>query len=229
MIDKSIVKGVLIDIDNTLLDFNESAKLAMQMSFDKFGLPFTDVVHPTFIRINDGLWLQIEKGTLTRERLHATRWNLILKELGIDFDGTVVEKDFLENLNVCAVPVEGAMEVLEYLSKKYYLCVASNAPQIQSRQRMKISGIDKLIKQAFISQEMGVNKPAKEFFEKCFERAPQLKPEETVMIGDSLTADIAGGKAYGLQTVWYNFYGASSRPDIVDAEVKKMAEIKNIL
>ncbi len=229
MIDKSIIKAVLVDVDNTLLDFNESAKLAMKMSFERFNLPFTEAVHPTFIKINDGLWLQIEKGTLTRERLHATRWNLILQELGIDYDGTIIEKDFLENLNVCAVPVKGAMEVLEYLSQKYYLCVASNAPHAQSKQRMKISGIDKFIKQAFISQEMGANKPAKEFFDRCFERAPHVKPEQTVIIGDSLTADIGGGKAYGLQTVWYNFYGAPSRPDIADAEVKNMIEIKAIL
>lgn len=224
-----MIKAVLIDIDNTLLDFNASAKQAMRLAFEKAGLPFDESVLPTFIRINDGLWRKIENKLMTREELHANRWNIILAALGIDYDGTRIEKDFLSNLDFCAVPVDGALDILEYLSEKYYLCTASNAPREQQYKRMKVSGIDRHIQKAFISQEIGADKPSKEFFDGCFRAMHGITPRETVIIGDSLSADIGGGKEYGLKTVWCNFYGKQDPLQLADYTVSALSEIKSIL
>ena len=81
-----MIKVVLIDIDNTLLSFTGYVKEAMKEGFSFFGLkPYTEAMFPVFKSINDSLWEQIEQGTRTFEELEKSRWNLIFKELGIDF------------------------------------------------------------------------------------------------------------------------------------------------
>lgn len=223
-----MIKAILFDIDNTLLDFNESAALAMGEAFAEHGLPFKKENFATFKRVNDSLWLKIESGELTRKELHATRFNLILKELNLDYDGTLVEKSFLSDLNHCAVKVEGAEEILKYLSAKYMICTASNAPTVQNRTRLRFSGLDKYFVHEFISEEIGFAKPDSRFFDVCFDKMLPVTKEETVMIGDSLTADVAGAVNYGIKTIWFNRDGVKKCPRGAE-EVKKLLEIKNIL
>lgn len=224
-----MIKAVLIDIDNTLLDFNESARVAAKLAFEKYNLPYNESVHPTFLTINNGFWDKIQTGEITREYLHAERWNTILRELGIFFDGRIIEKVFLENLNFCATPMEGALEILEYLSKKYLLCTASNAPYEQQLKRMKCSGIDKFVHKKFISEALGATKPDSAFFEACFKGIAPITKEETIMIGDSISADINGAKAVGLKTVWFNYNKSDYKEGVADYVIHHLSEIKNIL
>ena len=224
-----MVKAVFIDIDNTLLDFNKCAELSMRKCFEKFGLQFTNEIFPTFKRINDGLWRDIEKKTLTRDELHEIRWNIIFRELKIDFDGKVMEKQFLENLNYSVVPVDGAEEILAYLSSKYEVYTVSNAPLEQQKKRLKASGFDKYLKKAFISQEIGYDKPDKRFFDACFKEASHLKVDDVILIGDSISADILGGKNYGLKSVWFNFEKIIGKTCVADFTINNLLEIKNLL
>lgn len=223
-----MIKAVLIDIDNTLLDFNASATLAMEESFLSHGLPFRPEMFKTFKRVNDSLWLKIEKNEITRAELHAVRFDLILKELGLNYDGKKIEKDFLSNLNHCAVKIDGAEDIMKYLSRKYVVCTASNAPTLQSKTRLAYSGLNKYVTREFISEEIGFAKPGKEFFDVCMNALSPIKKEETVMIGDSLTADIAGGVNYGLKTIWYNPNGENCGFGLF-GEVKTLSALKKIL
>lgn len=222
------IKTVLIDIDNTLLDFNESAKKSMQDAFIFYGLPLPQNLFATFKRINDGLWLKIEKGEITRADLHKVRWNMIFKELGIDFDGEVLEKRFLDNLYNTAVLVDGAKEILQYLSKKYPVYTASNAFYNQQINRLNISGLAPYITQSFVSEKIGFSKPSAEFFDACFRVIPYRK-EQTIMIGDSISADIEGGKQYGLITCYFDREKTGEKVNSADFIVQELNEIKDIL
>lgn len=224
-----MIKAVLLDIDNTILDFNECSKQAMEMAFLGNGLPFEEEYAKTFRKINDGLWLRIESGEITREYLHSERFNLILKELSLEGNGRKIEKDFLENLNVCTTFVEGGLELVKYLSGKYILCSASNAPYAQQMARLKNSKVIEYLTHTFISEEMGANKPEKRYFDLCFERMKNIKKEETIMIGDSLSADIIGAKNYGLKCIWFNYAKIKPKGDEADYIVDKLSEIKKIL
>lgn len=224
-----MVKAILIDIDNTLLDFNASATLAMDEAFTAHGLTFYPEMFKTFKRINDSLWLKIEKNEITRSELHAVRFVLILKELGIEYEGKKIEKDFLENLNHCAVKIDGAEDIMKYLSEKYVVCTASNAPTVQCKTRLAYSGLNKYVKHEFISEEIGFAKPGKNFFDACFEILSPINKEETVMIGDSLSADVIGGVNYGLKTIWYNPCGGNAGEIKPFAEIQKLSDIKKLL
>lgn len=93
-----MLKAVLMDIDDTLLDFGKCAEQAMRIGFAEWGLPYDDSTYATFTRINDGLWLMIERGELTTQQLFEFRWNRIFEALGIQADGAAFEKRFLDLL-----------------------------------------------------------------------------------------------------------------------------------
>lgn len=221
------VKAILIDIDNTILDFNASADKAIKDAFDFFGLPRPTGLFSTFKRINDELWGQIEEGSLTMAGLHEIRWKLIFKEFNIDFDGKTMEERFLNNLFHCAIPVADAEEALRYLSAKYPVYAASNTFYEQQKNRLKISGLAPFISDSFVSEVIGYSKPDSKFFEYCFKHMP-YKPEETVMIGDSLSADIEGGKRFGLITCWYNPTGMRIAAPSADFIAYRLTDLKNM-
>ncbi len=225
-----MIKAVLIDIDNTLLDFIKAAYISIKSAFNSFGFEYDQNMHVVFNRVNDGLWKDIEACKLTREELHKIRFNLVLKELGIEFDGQKIEKEFLKNLFDCVVIVDGAVEILEYLAGKYDVYVASNAIYDQQVNRLTKAGMIGYIKKLFISERMGVYKPEKAFFDACFKELGGITPDQVVMIGDSINADIKGGKNYGMKTIWFNFKG-EKEPDEkpYDYVVDKLLEIRNIL
>ena len=122
------IKVVFLDVDNTLLDFNACSRLSMQKAFEECGLPFEETMYATFKQVNDSLWHKIEQGTITRAELLQQRWPMILKQLGFDADGEMVETRYGKHMSQESVPIEGAYGLLEYLNSRYTVCVASNAP-----------------------------------------------------------------------------------------------------
>ncbi len=82
----------------------------------------------------------------------------------------------------------------------------------------------------FISEKIGFQKPTKEFFDYCFSNMNGITKEHTIMIGDSLTADIIGAKNYGIKSIWYNHSNKQNKTQIMpDYEVASLLEIKNIM
>ena len=115
-----MLKAVLMDIDDTLLDFGKCAEQAMRIGFAEWGLPYDDSTYATFTRINDSLWLMIERGELTTQQLFEFRWNRIFEALGIQADGAAFEKRFLDLLYETAIPVDGAGRDLPLPQGKIY-------------------------------------------------------------------------------------------------------------
>ena len=231
-----MIKVVFIDIDNTLLSFSGYVKESMKNGFAQFGMkPYTESMFPVFEKINNSLWRQIEQGTLSYEELTSVRWNRIFKELDIAFDGRIFEEYFKQQLFCSAVPEQGAIDLLEYLSPRYKLCIASNGPYEQQINRLRVGKMYNYFAHFFISSQIGAPKPSKAFFDACFKELrsaefPGLLPDETIIIGDSVSSDIRGGIAYGMHTCLYQkspvFDTDIAKPDYV---VENLAEIKQIL
>ena len=223
-----MIKAILLDVDNTLLDFNKCACAAMQDAAREFSLSLPEHAFAVFRRINDELWRRIEEQTLTTEELYRIRWALIFRELDIDFDGPAFEARFYHYLTTAAEKVDGADELIAHLKDKYILCIASNAPYLQQVQRMEKAGYLPHLRHLFISEEIGAAKPSPLFFEACLAALAPLQPHEVLMIGDSLTADIAGAKACGIRTCWYR-HGSGKDGSMADYCVDCLDEIRSIL
>lgn len=220
---------VFIDIDDTLLDFTKCANDAIKSACNKFGVPYTTTLVDTFHPINLDLWHRLEKKEVTKEKLFDTRFQIVFDKLGIKADGIAFETAFRENFHESAILVDGARDLLEYLRSKNKVYVASNASMHQQTNRMKKAELDGYIDGYFVSEEIGFPKPQKEFFDACFKALPDVKPQDVVMIGDSLSADIKGACEYGLKTIWYNHRNEPTSDVKCDYIVSRLSEVKNIL
>ena len=221
-------KAIFIDIDGTLLDFEACVEESMRRGLIERGIDYKDEMLEVFHRINNGLWKSLEKGELTFERLLEIRWATVFAELGIDLDGPEFERYFRARLHESAIPMEGSFEMLEHLKGKYRLFGASNGPHEQQVKRLEKAGMLEFFDDVFTSGLIGAEKPSKEFFEYCFKKYPELLPEESVMIGDSLTSDMKGGSAFGMETIWINLKN-EEKPEWVGHEIKTLDEVKDII
>lgn len=222
-------KAVCIDVDNTLLDFNKCAEECMKTGFLDFGLLYYPEMFAVFQKINDGLWLDLERRIISKEELFSVRWNRVFEQLEIDADGIAFEKRFKELLFDSAVPVEGAAEMVLYLGKRYPLYAMTNGSQKQQENRLKNAGMLGSFREVFASEKIGSPKPTDAFFRYCFDRMP-WGPGEVILIGDSPTADIAGARAFGMDTMWFR-YDKWRDPGSVeyDYRVDDLREVKNYL
>ena len=179
---------------------------------------------------NDKLWARIERGELTIAGLRDVRWQTILTRLGLEADGAAMEDAFRVRLHESAVPVPGALDVLAQLYGKYRLCAASNGPYAQQVNRLRRAGMLDAFEQLFISGQLGAEKPSRVFFDRCLAQLPGVRPEQCLMIGDSLTADIAGGRAAGMQTCWFDPADrGTAMPPQADWRITRLEELLAIL
>ena len=225
-----MIKAILLDVDGTLLDFDKCARWSIDCAAQDLNVSLPLNIMETFHRINDGLWLKIEKKELTRAELRKVRWKLIFEALGLDYDGNAFEDRFFSYLSRSSETCDGAKDIVKYLSEKYMLCIASNAMVNQQVVRLTKAGMYKYVKKMFVSEKIGAPKPDKEFFDGCFKELEGIKKEEVIIIGDSISADIKGGGAYGIKTCWFNPKKNKAPLDVkIDYTVNYLEEIKNIL
>jgi len=205
-----MLKVILFDVDNTILSFDEYVKESMKNGFRKFEIGiYEDEMFNIFNQINTGLWHALEKGEMDFGQLQKKRWNMIFERLGIKADGAAFETYFRACLFESAIPENGAPELVKHLYGRYLLCVASNGPYAQQVNRLKRSGMLPYFSDLFISEEIGSSKPSEVFFKTCINRLnakaeQKIASCEMMIIGDSLSSDMAGGIQAGMQTCFYN-------------------------
>ena len=203
-----MVDTVLFDLDNTLLDFNKAEKIAVERTLREMGVTPDERMLKRYSELNLAQWHLLEQGKITRSQVKVQRYVNLFREYHI----------------------EGAEELLKHLSEKYRLYMVTNGTLSVQKGRIKSAGMRPYFKDIFISEEIGYDKPGKAYFDYCFSRISNFHRENTVIIGDSLTSDILGGKNAGIRTVWYNPHGSENASEIQsDYQVGELAEIENLL
>lgn len=221
---------VFLDVDDTLLDFHKAERIAVARAFQESGVEPTEGVINRYSQVNRLHWEMLERGELTRQEVLVQRFTALFRELGIQADGEACQELYEEYLCIGHYFIDGAQELLEYLAPKYRLFLASNGTARVQDARLKSSGIGKYMENIFISERIGADKPTAEFFSRCFAQIPGFDPQKAIMIGDSLTSDILGGKNAGMRTCWFNPQGAPRRPGIEpDYELRSLHELNAIL
>lgn len=223
------LKCVLIDIDNTLLDFGKSSQLAIIRTCEDFNIVYPKQIFEVFVKVTNDMWRKIQDGNLTETQLRQTRWKAIFDIFGISADGPAFEEEFHRQLHDSAVPVDGAVEVLEYLHSKYTVCTASNASFEQQRNRMELAGMSKYIDRMFVSERLGAQKPSPAFFEACLNQLI-LNPQNTIMIGDDIHADMLGAASCGIHTCWFNPNNLANTENVsLDFTISNLSDLYNLL
>ena len=222
---------LLFDADNTLLDFTKTEQHAFVEVMKKHGYPYDIEVKKVYDTINHGLWKQFECGEITREEVVNTRFGKLFGQIGIVGDGVLFEKEYQETLSHGCHVIEGAIELLASLKqngKRIYI-VTNGVANTQHR-RLSESGIEGYVDGIFISDEIGCQKPAKQFFDVVFAAVGEEYRKEALIIGDSLTSDIVGGNQAGIKTCWYNPDGLKNESmAVADYMIQNLKELYGIL
>ena len=193
---------LLIDLDDTILDFKKQEHVAIRKTLRDAGLEPTEVVCARYSQINDWHWKQLEKGTITRDEVLYGRFRVLFGEMGIDADPVATSQAYMENLGSGPYFLPGAEEAIRSLGQKYRVFLASNGTSVVQKRRIKSAGLEEMVEGIFISQDAGVNKPGKGFFDYCFAHIPDFDIQKVLMVGDSLSSDILGGQNAGIPTCW---------------------------
>jgi 2-haloacid dehalogenase len=108
--------------------------------------------------------------------------------------------------------------------------LASNGTASVQQGRMTSDNLYRFFEKVFVSQELGANKPAKEFFDRATEQIPGFDPAKAMMVGDSLTSDILGGINAGMKTCWVNPTHAPADPQIpADYQIEYLSQLEELL
>lgn len=221
---------LLLDLDDTILDFRWSERQALTRTLETLGIPATEDTLNRYSRINKGCWERLERGEMTRSELMERRFELLFLELESSADYAAAAALYPELLSQGHRFLPGAQEALERLSKKYRLFLVSNGNAGVQAGRLDSANIRRFFENIFISQEVGVDKPAAAFFERCFERIENPDKAKTLIVGDSLTSDIRGGNNAGIATCWVNPRHLPRPEDLrIDYEIEALSQLEKLL
>ena len=198
-----MITTVLLDVDDTLLDFTLGERVALRLAFEQRGLPFDPVYASIYHELNEMWWRRYDVGEATMQQVVVERFVDLFRRIGrpmpLQFPSV-----YEENLRAQHAFIRGAKGFLTRLRAAYRVYAVSNGRTAVQERRLRESGLDRLLEGVFVSESMGYHKPQPQYFEAIARSIEGYSPSTTVIVGDSLSSDVAGGKAAGIHTVWYN-------------------------
>lgn len=231
-----MIQVVLWDIDGTLLDFGQAENYAMKKCFEilKMGV-CTDEMVKRYSVINAKYWERLERNEITKQEVLVGRFQEFFDTEALPIEKAVPfnaeyqirlgDKVFFND--------NGALLVKEFKERKIAQYAVTNGTLAAQRRKLAASGLDQLFDGAFISDEIGIEKPNIGFFKHVFDNIPNannLKKNEIMIVGDSLTSDMQGGNNAGIVCCWYNPHGNKNTKGLrIDYEIKNLSELKEIL
>lgn len=225
-------KTILWDIDGTLLSFKKAEHAAIQSCFEIFGLgPCTEDMIARYSELNHQYWKRLERGEITKSRLLVERFEEFFQNEGVicgDVAGFNAEYQFRLGDTICFN--DDGYALVNDLKGLVLQYAVTNGTKIAQDRKLSRSGLDRLFDGIFISDVVGHEKPAPEFFAHVFAAIPSCPKDEMLIVGDSLTSDMQGGVNAGITTVWYNPDGIPNTADFdIDYEIRDLQEIRKIL
>ena len=221
---------LLFDLDNTILNFDAGERAALLAAFESFEIEASEKMLADYHVINIKYWEKLERGELTRLEVLEGRFDELFRLYGIDCSGRQIQSVYEHELAKHCDFMPNAKELLEQLYADNELYIVSNGCAEIQRSRIEGAGLKKYFKAFFVSENIGYDKPQKEFFDYCFAHIPDFSPERAVVIGDSLTSDILGGINAGLKTCWFDHAKRGAAGAIQpDAIIHSLTELPKIL
>jgi len=226
-------KHLFFDLDHTLWDFDKNAEetlneLFITYKFFDLGISSFDKFIASYTKNNHRVWALYHNGKIDKEELRRARFADTFEELGIapDLFPKAFETDYLRLCPHKTNLFPGTHETLTYLSEKYVLHLISNGFKDAAEIKVVKTDIKKYFSQIIISENVGVHKPHPDIYHFSL-NAAQAEKQESVMIGDSIEADIRGAQAFGLDAIYFNPNGLTAPVDVKHS-IKELAELKRL-
>lgn len=224
-----MLEFLLIDLDDTILDFQKAEHIALRNTLRAFGVDPTEETCQLYSRINRAYWEALERGEITRSQVAVGRFAELFSKVGVSADAADCNRYYWQQLSIGHYFLPGAEEALQALASKYKLYIASNGTKSVQQPRLDSAGIAKYFQDIFISEDMGADKPAKLFFDRSFARIPGFDPKKAMIVGDSLTSDILGGINAGIKTCWVNPKKKTTDTIKPDYQIESLSQLVALL
>lgn len=216
--------NVFFDLDDTLFDFEQSERNAYARLARDLGIDGKET-YALYARTNLACWKEMEKGLIRMDEIGVTRFSRFLTKLGRSDAPEDVNERFLTYLSREGIVYDGVREVLRTLRKRgKKLYVVSNGIARVQDGRLEKSGMRPYFDDIFVSERIGYPKPDKRFFDAVFAKLGITDRTSSVIIGDSLTSDMQGGRNAGIHAIWYNRKGEAPSP-LADEEIASLDEL----
>jgi 2-haloacid dehalogenase len=221
---------LLFDADDKLFDYRRAEAEALVAAFGEQGIAFRPSWLGVYQRVNAAAWRALEEGRVTPARLRVQRFEELAAELGLEIDPPAFSTTYLAHLARQAHLIDGALAVVEALRPRHRIAVITNGLSEVQRPRLARSPLARLVGPLIISEEVGAAKPDTAIFEIALDRMGAPDRGDVLMIGDSLSSDIAGGLAAGIDTCWYNPEGRARSGSTAPAyEIRSLGELPPIV
>lgn len=201
---------ILADLDDTLFHFTASAQQALTEVLQQFGLPVTPQCVQDYLDINQAWWERFERGEIPKNAIYAGRFADLFRRYGMAADPAEANAYYKDRLWRHRNFMPGCEQLLQTLHPVCEVYVITNGTTETQNLRIADSGLAHYFDGVFISEEMGCKKPEKRFFDGVFARIGPEKRSRAIVLGDSLTSDMQGGRNAGLPTC---FYGDPAKAD----------------
>ena len=225
---------IFFDLDHTIWDFDKNAEETLHELYGTYklkdiGLHSADLFIETYTRHNHRLWAEYHLGRISKDELREARFKSTFIELGVPPD--MMPNDF-EDEYVKLGPTKTnlfphAHETLAYLQSKYTLHLISNGFKESTEIKVAGTNLSPYFQNIIISEVVGVNKPDPLIFQHAIDLAGTTK-EESLMIGDSIEADIRGALAFGMDAIYFNPFNLE-KPADVPAQITHLKELTLLL
>ncbi len=222
-------KFLLLDADMTILDFKKCEKHALKEVLARREIRNDDETVEIYSRINDSCWKRLERGEIRKDFLKHERFRLFFEAIGADDDPYETAEQYAKGLETEFFVLPGAIETLNILRKEYELYIVTNGIASCQHARLAGSGVKELVKDIFISGEIGYEKPSREFFEAACARIPGFDASKALVVGDSLTSDIRGARNFGLDSCWLSFGKAKPLDETVTYVINDITGLPELL
>jgi len=225
-----MLRHIFFDLDHTIWDFDKNAEETLHELYQIYSLNSLGISCPytfieTYTRNNHLLWAEYHLGKITKEHLRTTRFSTTFIELGLTPENipSDFEDDYVRRCPTKTNLFPGAHETLIYLKQKYKLHLISNGFKESTELKIEVTGLGKYFENIVISEVIGINKPDKAIFEFAL-NAANAKKEESIMIGDSIEADIRGAMKFGMDAIYFNPMG-KEKPNDVKKQIRCLDEL----
>ncbi len=195
----------LLDADETLFDFRRAEREALRKVFAAHGFPFGEAVLEQYREINEALWRVLERGETTKDQLQVERFVCLFRQLGQAADPERVgREEYPDALAEGNFLLPDALDTCRELSRTATLYLTTNGITRVQKRRLRESELAPYITGIFVSEEAGAAKPQKAYFDYVFSKIGLKDRSQALIVGDSLTSDIAGGVNAGIDSCWLN-------------------------
>lgn len=227
---KECITDVFFDLDHTLWDFEKNSALTFEKILRKNEIPvnLADFLE-VYIPANLAFWKLYREEKITKEKLRYQRLKSVFDKLGLSVIDEMINKlseEYIVYLSSYNHLFPDTIEILEYLKPKYKLHIITNGFEEIQGKKLRNSKIDGYFDHIINSEMAGVKKPNPIIFELALNKA-DVDSRNSLMIGDSLEADILGARDAGFHTLHFNAHNEPYH-DICPI-IENLGEIKSFL